>query len=127
MAHGKLSRAAIWMLAAVSTVALAVSVFNYFWTGNGIHGSLGALIVIGSTLLMAIASAAIAVGFASGRLRSVLAVLILLDILGTGFAAYMLEAQILLGLMILALIAWLFSAFSDRRPSRRASTLEVAT
>jgi glycerol-3-phosphate acyltransferase PlsY len=127
MAQGNLSRAAIWLLAAVSTIGLAVSVFDYFWTGNGIHGSLGALIVIGSTLLMAIASAAIAIGFASGRVRSVLAALILLDILGTGFAAYMLEAEILLGLMILALIAWLFSAFSDRRLSRKAATLETAT
>lgn len=124
---GKRSRAAIWLLAAVSTLGLAVSVFNYFWTGTGIHGSLGALIVIGSTLLMAIASAAIAVGFARGWVRSVLAVLIVLDILGTGFAAYMLEAQILFGLMILALIAWLFSAFSDRRPSGRAAILEAAT
>ena len=123
---GKLSRAAIWLLAAFSTLGLAVSVFNYFWTGNGIHGSLGALIVVGSTLLMAIASVAIAVGFARGRVRSVLAVLIVLDILGTGFAAYMLEAQILLGLTILALIAWAFSAFSDRRPSRRAANLEAA-
>jgi glycerol-3-phosphate acyltransferase PlsY len=127
MAQGKFSRAAIWLLVAVSALGLAVSVFNYFWTGNGIHGSLGALIVIGSTLLMALASAAIAVGFARGWVRSVLAVLILLDILGTGFAAYMLEAQILLGLMILALIAWPFSAFSDRRLSRRAATLEAAT
>jgi glycerol-3-phosphate acyltransferase PlsY len=123
---GKLSRAAIWLLAAVSTLGLAVSVFNYFWTGNGIHGSLGALIVIGSTLLMALASAAIAVGFARGWVRSVLAILILLDILGTGFAAYMLEAQILFGLMILAFIAWAFSAFSDRGLSRRAA-LEAAT
>jgi glycerol-3-phosphate acyltransferase PlsY len=124
---GKLSRAAIWLLAAVSTLGLAVSVFNYFWTGNGIHGSLGALIVIGSTLLMALASAAIAVGFARGWVRSVLTILIVLDILGTGFAAYMLEAQILFGLMILALIAWAFSAFPDRRLSRRAATLEAAT
>jgi glycerol-3-phosphate acyltransferase PlsY len=124
---GKLSRAAIWLLTAVSTLGLAVSVFNYFWTGNGIHGSLGVLIVIGSTLLMALASAAIAVGFARGWVRSVLTILIVLDILGTGFAAYMLEAQILLGLMILALIAWAFSAFSDRRLSRRPATLEAAT
>lgn len=121
----KLSPAAIWLLAAVSTLGLAVSVFNYFWTGNGIHGSLGALVVIGSALLMAVASAAIAVSLARGPVRSVLAVLILLDILGTGFAAYMLEAQILFGLMILALIAWIVSAFSDGRLPARAATLEA--
>jgi uncharacterized membrane protein YhdT len=57
----------------------------------------------------------------------VLTILIVLDILGTGFAAYMLEAQILFGLMILALIAWIFSAFSDRRLPGRAATLEAAT
>ena len=124
---GRLARPAILLLVAVSMLGLVLSVFNYFWIGNGIHGSLGALIVIGSTLLMAIAVAAIALGFARGRVRSVLAVLIVLDILGTGFAAYMLEAQILLGLMILALVAWIFMAFSDGRLPRRAATPEPAT
>jgi quinoprotein glucose dehydrogenase len=120
-------RAGIQPLFIVSALGVAMSIFNYFWTGNGIHGSLGALIVIGSTVLMAIAAAAIAFGVASGWVRSVLAVLILLDILGTGFAAYMLDAWVLVGLMVLAFIAWLVSAFADGRPSRRALASEART
>lgn len=127
MAHAKHARLGILLLVAAATLGLALSVFNYFWTGNGIHGSLGALIVIGSTFLMAVASAAIAAGFANGWVRSVLAALILLDILGTGLAAYMLEAQVLFGFMVVALIAWLFSVLIEGMPSRRAATAEAAT
>jgi hypothetical protein len=36
-----------------------------------------------------------------------LTVLIFLGILGTGFAAYMLEAHVLLALMVVALAAWM--------------------
>ena len=118
MAYQNSAHEATPWLFAVSVLALAMSTFDLFWTGNGIHGSAGALLVIGSTLLMAIAAAAIAAGLARGPVRSVLAALIVLDILGTGFAAYMLEAWILLGLMFLALIAWLIGAVVGGAPSR---------
>lgn len=119
---------ALQLLFAVSVLGVAVSVFNYFWTGNGIHGSLGALLVIGSTALMALASGAIAVGVARGWIRSLLIALIFLDILGAGFAAYMLEAEILLGLMVLALLAWILNAFAGGGLSQRAAaTSEAAT
>ena len=117
---------ALNLLFAVSALGVAISVFNYFWTGNGIHGSLGALMVIGSTVLMAVAAGAFALGVAAGSTRSVLAALIGLDILGTGFAAYMLEAEILLGLMVLALVAWIFGAFAGGAPSERAAATSEA-
>jgi hypothetical protein len=121
-----MAKYATQLLLAVSVVGLAVSVFDYFWTDNGIHGTPGVLLVIGSTLLMGIAMAAITFRLARGHVKHVLAVLVLLDILGTGFAAYMLEAWILFGLMIVALLAWLFSALADERPAPRAATAGVA-
>ena len=116
-----------WLLFAAAALGLAISVFDYFWPDNGIHGSLGVLIVIGSTALMAIAAAAIASGLARGWLRAILAALILLDILGTGFAAYMLEAEILFGLMVLALIVWLAGVFAPATPRIRLERAEAAS
>ena len=88
-----------------AAVGLALSVFNYFWTGNGIHGSAGALLVVISSLLMVFATAALL--FADGMsrsLRTTIVVLILFDILGTGLAAYMLEAFWLIAAMAVALV-----------------------
>ena len=47
-----LAMTAVWGL---SLFGLIDSLFNYFWTGNGIHGSEGALLVIVSTLLLVLA------------------------------------------------------------------------
>ncbi len=91
----------------LSLLALVDSLFNYFWTGNGIHGTEGALLVVVSTLLMAIAAALIANNWIGGWLRGVFEVLLFLDFLGTAAAAYLLEAWILLALVVLAFIAWL--------------------
>ncbi len=114
-------------LVAVSLLALAVSVLDYFLPENGIDGSLGVLLVIGSTLLLTLASAATAFRLARGGMKALLVVLILLDILGTGFAAYMLEAEILLGLMALAFVAWLFGVFVEgRQPAQIAASRETA-
>ena len=112
------------LLVAISMIALAISVFNYFWTGNGIHGSIGALLVIVSTLVMALAAEAACT--ARGPFGSVLFALLLIDILGTGFAAYMLEAEILLGLMVLALVALAWCAVAGAR-SRSAATLRTVS
>jgi hypothetical protein len=113
-----------WPLVAASALGLIMSLVEYFNPDDGINGTLGVLIVIGSTALMLIASAAIALWLDRGRLRMTLMVLILLDILGTGFAAYMLDAYILLGFMVLALIAWLFAIFAAGR-SRAPVTAEA--
>jgi len=104
---------AAWVL---SVLALIDSLFNYFSTGNGIHGTEGALLVIVSTLLMAVA-----IGFVLNRwcphwLHVLLEVLIVLEFIGTGAAAYLLEAWILLALVVLAFIAWLAHTF---RPALR--------
>jgi hypothetical protein len=103
----------VWGL---SLLALVDSLFNYFWTGNGIHGSEGALLVIVSTLLLVLAVGVVLNRWGPRWLSVILEVLIVFDFLGTGLAAYFLEAWILLALIALAFIAWLVHAL---RPAPR--------
>jgi len=106
----------------LSALALLDSLFNYLWAGNGIHGTEGALLVVVSTLLLTLATGLIASGWITGWVRGLLEALIALDFLGTALAAYLLEAWVLLGLVVLAAIAWLIHLFSRSAP-RPASTL----
>ncbi len=97
-----------WLLVLAAAIAVAVSIFDYFWTGNGIHGTPGALLAALSTGAMLVAAAAMALIPDLPRwLRGILLVLIALDVLGTAFAAYMLEANILVAAMGLAAIGWI--------------------
>lgn len=102
----------MWLLAIASLLGLVDAIFNYFWTGDGIHGTAGAALVIVSSALLTIASGLIAVGLVPWRWVVVLIdVLLFLGILGTGFAAYMLDAWVLVGLMVAALIGWFVNIF----------------
>ena len=88
----------LWLLGTASLLALALSIFNYFWTGNGIHGTPGALLVIVSSALMLAAAIFLHVArLIAGWLRGTLLALILLDIIGTALAAYMLEVLFVAG------------------------------
>jgi hypothetical protein len=111
-------RTGLQILMVAAAVSLTLSVVNYFWTGNGIHGSAGALLVVISSLLMVLAAAAL---LFSGRmrrsLRATLVVLVLFDILGTGLAAYMLEAYWLIAAMAVALAGSIVRLVSDRAPA----------
>lgn len=101
----------------LSALAFFDSIFNYLWTGNGIHGTEGALLVIVSTLLMTAAAVLVGLHFIRGGLRAVFVALLVLDFVGTGAAAYLLEAWIVLGLDVLAAIAWLATIASSRNLS----------
>lgn len=101
----------------LALLALIDSLFNYFWTGNGIHGTEGALLVVVSTLLLAIAAGLIVNRWVRGWLRGLFEVLIFLDFLGTAIAAYFLEAWILLLLIGLAFIAWVVHLIRPARSS----------
>ena len=95
---------------------LAIAVFNYFWHDNGIHGTPGALLVVISSALM-VGAACVLLFAAIGRgLRATLIVLIALDIIGTGFASYMLEADWLLAAMAAAFIGLILHLVFDRAP-----------
>ncbi|HJU21270.1 MAG TPA: PQQ-binding-like beta-propeller repeat protein, partial [Casimicrobiaceae bacterium] len=100
------SRAVGAPLCLLALIGLAVALFDYFWPGNGIHGTGGVLLVIASTAAMVILAFALLPTMSRG-LRGVLLVLLIIDIAGSGFAAYMLDAWWLLLVMVLAFIAWL--------------------
>lgn len=110
---------AMRFVALLAALSLIVSIFDYFWTDNGIHGTEGALLVIVSTFLMLVASGWLSTGRVHGWLRVVLEILLVLDFLGTGLAAYLLEAWVLLALDVLALLVWIVHAL---RPARREVT-----
>ena len=116
------SRGLDWPLVGASALSLIVSLIEYFMPENGIDGSLGALVVVGSTAVMLVAAAVVWLGYA----RKTLKVLILLDIVGTGFAAYMLDANVLIGFMALAVIGWLVGVFAGGR-SREPATAGAAS
>lgn len=102
-----------WLMTLAAAIGLIVSAFAYFHLGSGIDHTAGALLVIVSTILLAGAGAALALtGGAAGWWRGLLLVLTLLDVLGTGLAAWFLHAWLLLALMVLALVGWLMAAFA---------------
>jgi len=101
----------------ISVLAFADALFNYFWTGNGIHGTEGALLVVVSTLLMAVAAWLTGAHIVHDWLRTLLVALLVLDFIGTGLAAYLLEAWILLALDIAATVAWFATLAAPRMTS----------
>ncbi|HVX71582.1 MAG TPA: hypothetical protein VHB19_02150 [Devosia sp.] len=109
---------AIWLVALLALLAFLDSIFNYFWTGNGIHGTEGALLVVASTFLMGVAAVLIGNRWVGGWLRTLFEILLVLDFAGTAAAAYLLEAWILLILVVLAFVAWIAHVV---RPARRTT------
>jgi hypothetical protein len=107
-----------------SAIGLVVAVFNFFSpTGflsplSDTAGTPGALLVIGSTALMLVAGLVL---FSLPRSRILVFLALagtLLDILGTGFAALLLQSPSLLAAMAVAALGWLVWVFSGlRRPS----------
>jgi hypothetical protein len=115
----------LWLLVTASVLALALLLFDYFWTGNGIHGTAGALlVVIWSALMLAAAILLHVAPLIASWLRGTLLTLLALDVVGTALAAYMLESYLLLAAMAVALIGWI-RPLTRRRPAP-ASAAQVA-
>ncbi len=97
-----------WVLVAASAAGLGLSVVDYFWPGNGIDHTGGALLVVISSALVLGASLLIALDRSKGLvLRIFLEIATCLGLLGTGLAAYFLEAHWLIASMALGLLGWL--------------------
>jgi hypothetical protein len=106
-----------WLVAAVATLGFLAAVWAYLVPGNGIDHTAGALVVTGSTFLMLVTAVAVfATGWRHSATRTILVWLIALDIVCTGLAAYMLEASVLLGLMVVALVAWIVALAAPATP-----------
>jgi quinoprotein glucose dehydrogenase len=99
--------AGLWMMVVGSAGGLANALFGYFWSGNGIHGTPGALGVLCATAAMLIVTLLLALGLIAPRwLRGMFIMLLFPGIIGTAFCAYMLETNSLVALMAFALLGW---------------------
>jgi hypothetical protein len=94
-------------------LGLAVSIYNYispvgFLAPNSsIAGEPGAMLVIVSTALLAIAGLVLAAEVRSRAVTWFFAIAGLLDIVGTAAAAWFLNSNVLIGLMVVCFLGWL--------------------
>jgi len=79
----------------------AAALYDYFAPATGIDHTGGVILVLVSCLLMALAAVAV-LAIRPGALAGILIFLIILDILGTGTAAWFLESGLVMGAMAIA-------------------------
>lgn len=123
---GVVNRVGGWLMVAGSAAGLAVALVDFLAPDNGIGGSGGALLVVVSSALILLASLVVTFAVVGRRwLRVVIECLLGLGILGTGFAAYMLEANALLGLMGVAVVGWAGHLIAVPGRTRRAAGMRA--
>jgi len=106
-------RYGIWLTALAAAAGLVVSLVAYFDRGGGIDHTGGAALVIVSSAILLLAALVLALApGAPGWLRGLLLAGCLLDLLGTGLAAFFLHAWLLLALMAVGLLGWLVAMFA---------------
>ena len=98
----------IWLIAIPSGIGLVLSLIAYLTPHGAVAHSWGAVLVVVATALLLVASLLIALAEMPHWFVVLLEVLIILDIVGTGGAAYFLETYILLAFMVIALTGWIF-------------------
>lgn len=108
----KHSSSGAWLIAAGAGLALLASVHNDVVRSSGIAHSYGALAVVISSALVLVGALALTLLFSPRWLRGIILGLLMLGIVGTGCAAYFLEADVLLALMVLTLFGWIVRVFS---------------
>ncbi len=98
--------AGLMVLAGV--LGAVAGIYDYYTVASGIDGTGGVELVIVSSLLM-VCGALVVLALGRGLLASVFLLLLLLDVIGTGTAAYFLESGLIMGAMALAALGWLLS------------------
>jgi len=98
----------IWLIAIPAGIGLVLSLIAYLTPHGAVAHSWGAVLVVVATALLLVASLLIALAEMPHWFVVLLEVLIILDIVGTGGAAYFLETYILLAFMVIALTGWIF-------------------
>lgn len=102
------------VIAFSALLGMAVSVYNYLKPLSGIDGTGGAMLVIGATLILFVTGLVLRLPRLSGGLRTFLTAGCCVGIIGTGFAAYLLESRALLALMALCLAGWSLHMLAPR-------------
>lgn len=114
-----------WLLCFAACVAVTVAVINAVNTGNGIAFTAGSYLVVATSVLMLFGAIALIWSVNLPRIAAVLfAILVLLDILGTGFAAWLLQAYVLFGAIVVAGLGWLIYVIFD--PAREPYAVGTA-
>ncbi len=107
------------LIALGAGLGLLLSVYNYFAAAEflaptaSITGTPAAILAIVATALLLVAGLVLAGSHGPGTV-AVFMVCALIGILGTGLLAWMIESQLLLGLMLVCLIGWGLRAFTRR-------------
>ena len=118
MAQKLLWRGGALLVALAALVGLGVSIANYFNPDSGIAGEPGTILVIASTALLAVFGWLLSgEGWRGTLLRGFIVLSTVLNIIGTGFAGYLLHSWVLLGAMIIAALGWIAIQFRPRRVS----------
>lgn len=95
--------------------ACGVAIVDYLMPDNGISGTPGVLLVVGSTALLALVARGL--WRAGGRFfQRLLYVVGLVLVAGTAFAAWLLEAPTLVVLMAVAALGWVLLVLRPRPP-----------
>jgi hypothetical protein len=95
------------IISGTGLLGTVVSLYNYFSPSSGISDTPGALLVVVTSAVLFLLGFAIgAPRSRGGGFRRFLSGLCLFLILGTAFAAYLLESQILLVLMVVCWLGW---------------------
>lgn len=119
MSNARSFRPSIIVMLVASLAGLAVSLHAYFTPLTGVNGSPGALLVIVSTIVLA-ALALVLAPCASRSARVALRVLILLDLVGTGFAGLLLHQGWLTGAMVVGLVGLLLDMLAPAAATMRS-------
>src|SRR5579875_478106 len=104
-----------------AAAGLITALAEYFLAASPIGHTAGALLVI-VTAALVLAGALIVLALAAlygSRpvwLRVVFDVLLIIGLVGTGFAAWFLEANLLLAFMVVGVVGWLWHVFGGRAP-----------
>ena len=104
MGSGSGRGAGVMLLA--GALGAAAGIYDFYNVATGIDGSGGVELVIASCLLM-VFGALMVIVLGRGLLVGVFGLLLLLDVAGTGVAAYFLESGLIMAAMALAGLGWI--------------------
>lgn len=96
--------AGLMLLAGV--LGAAAGIYDFYNVAGGIDGTGGVELVIASCLLM-VFGALMVLLLGRGLVAGIFLLLLLLDVIGTGVAAYFLESGLIMAAMALAALGWI--------------------
>lgn len=104
MGSGSWRGAGLMLLAGV--LGAVAGLYDFYNIASGIDGTGGVELVIASSLLM-VFGALMVIIMGRGLIAGIFLLLLLLDAIGTGVAAYFLESGLIMAAMALAALGWI--------------------